>query len=231
MPIAPLASGTCQVWWARPSHASVLDSKLLSAEERRICARWRRAIDRDRFTTGALMTRLMLGHYLGVSPTGLDIDRTCSGCGRAHGRPRILGSSLQVSVSHAKDRVLVACGDFEGVGVDVEPVVETAEAQALLPSIINDEELSAAGWAIPYWVRKEAVLKATGKGLSVPMRNLTVSPPYEPPSLLHFEGHDCVVERVSMTQLQYDVDYYAVLAVIGTPLTQVIEQDISEAMC
>lgn len=230
MPVTALTPGTCQVWWARPGHASVLNSSLLSTEERRIRSQRRCAVDRDRFTTGALLTRLMLGHYLGVPPASLDIDRTCPGCGRPHGRPRIPGSSLQVSVSHARDRVLVACGDFEGVGVDIELDVEPADAQVLLPSVVNDEELPAAGRLIPYWVRKEAVLKATGKGLSVPMGNLTVSPPHEPPSLLRFEGYGWAVGRVFMTQLRHDVDYQAILAVIGAAPAQVVEHDIDDAL-
>jgi 4'-phosphopantetheinyl transferase len=79
--------------------------------------------DRARMLLGAALLRASAGVLLGVPPTELTIDRTCSSCGGWHGRPRLPGTDLDVSVSHSGRVVVVATLTGGGrVGVDVESI-------------------------------------------------------------------------------------------------------------
>jgi phosphopantetheinyl transferase len=87
------------------------------------------------------LVRLLLASRLDVSPADLVIDRTC-------GKPRLAWpqATLDFSVSHAGDQVLVAISDGAAVGVDVESLGRV------------DADFTRT------WVRNEAVFKAGGSG-------------------------------------------------------------------
>jgi uncharacterized glyoxalase superfamily protein PhnB len=71
---------------------------------------------------------------------------------------------------------------------------------------------------VRYWVRKEAVLKATGHGLSVPPRRLTVSPPDAPAALLSWTGRPTPHLPVHLVDLPAPEGYAAGLASLGRPV-------------
>jgi 4'-phosphopantetheinyl transferase len=70
------------------------------------------------------------------------------------------------------------------------------------------------GGFLRYWVRKESVLKATGEGLRVPMTDLTVSAPDEPPTLVRWTGRPELPSRVDMADLECEAAYAASLAMV-----------------
>ena len=94
------------------------------------------------------------------------------------------GSRIVFNVSHAGDWVLIALGDAGDLGVDVEMVTDTTDHDMLAEQILSPCELS---WyrKLPVcerrlgfyraWVRKEAVLKAVGLGLSLEPQSFEVS--------------------------------------------------------
>ena len=109
------------------------------------------------------------------------VGHRCTHCGSAeHGRPRVsLPDGHQpphVSVSRTRGLTVVAVSDVGAVGVDVEPVGAASfdgfDAVALHP----DERATDAVERTRLWVRKEAVLKATGDGLRADPRELRVDP-------------------------------------------------------
>ena len=95
-------------------------------------------------------------------------------CGGAHGRPVLVPSPapLKFSLSHGGDLVLIAVAPV-CVGVDVEPVLNAAEAAELTCRLHPEErtEIEAApdsSQAFAFtrvWARKEAYLKGLGVGL------------------------------------------------------------------
>jgi len=172
------------VWWARLADARPAHVELLDPIERHRRTEYRDASERDRFTLGAALSRIVLGAHLGVDPSRVPLDRSCDSCPRPHGRPRLpWANGPTFSVSHSEDAVAVAFVPAPGigVGVDVEPARATQTVMALdvfspaerLASVSLEPDAVAA-MALRAWVRKEAVLKATGDGLRVPMRELTV---------------------------------------------------------
>lgn len=227
-----LGAEDCQVWWGARGHCTPRLQLLLDQVEIRRRERYLHAADRDRFTVGVAMSRLILAGHLKTSPAEVVIDRTCARCGEPHGRPRLAGAGgLDFSVSHSADLIVVAVvrdrprdgAAGRAVGVDVEQVVPLRE-----PSL-PDAVLSAAERAVfdrcgadsqaaaffRYWVRKEAVLKATGDGLTVPLTDLTVSEPDRPAQLRAWARRPLLPATVTMHDLDAAPGYAASLALIG----------------
>src|SRR3954464_11374899 len=86
MRVPPLAPWEIQVWWAVPRAVGVEGVALLDAAERQRRSGYRRDADRDRFTTGVLLTRLVLAEHRGQPAESIRLDRRCTRCGGPHGR-------------------------------------------------------------------------------------------------------------------------------------------------
>lgn len=168
---------------ARPD--GPVDADALSPAERERATRFGRPQDAVRFVTARTLARRMLGARLGVAASQVDLVVPHPGW-----KPRVPGSTLDVSIAHAADLVLVAVADGAEIGVDVEggPGVVRHVDEALWRSVTSPAERTAAGggsWPsdptpeavdafLRVWVRKEAVLKAVRVGLAVPMDVLTI---------------------------------------------------------
>ena len=181
----------------RDAHRGLLDDREI--ERRR---RYRLAADRDRFTLAAVLLRTVAGRAIGVDPAAVVIDRICESCGEPHGRPRLPGSGLEVSISHSGHLVAVAVTAAGPVGVDIERVgvahpdlASTVCAGSELRHVHTAEDFYA------YWTRKEAVLKATGDGLRRPMTTVVVTPPTVPPTLISLDGRPGVAGRLADLRL------------------------------
>ena len=181
---------TCEVYVAlldrlSPSHVSVLD-----ADERERRARFARDIDRDLFTLAAALVRTVAAARVGTSPEQLIVDRTCDRCGRPHGRPRLPGTGLHVSISHSGQVVVVAITSVGPVGVDVERVTAIDHA-ALVDDLCTPRERDRVQHRADFfriWTRKESVLKATGEGLAVAPTEVEVSSACQAPRVLSYRG-------------------------------------------
>lgn len=211
-----------EAWWARPgaerpSHRDLLDP---AEQERR--STYRRAEDQARFTVATALVKLAAGRRLGLPAAQVVIDRQCN-CGRPHGRPRLPGHDLAVSISHSADRVLVALTGGAPVGADVEQL-RPIEIAGLASHVLGDGE-TAPGLPefFRYWTRKEAVVKATGDGLRMPLAQVVVSAPAHPPRLLRYG------ERAELVAAMADLDpgdgYAAAVAVLATGPVQVRQHD------
>jgi 4'-phosphopantetheinyl transferase len=219
-----LDPGACHVWWARTAAARPALAALLDRDERGRLASLHRRADRDRFLVAAALLRLALARYLGRPPAAVPLSRTCPRCGAPHGKPSLAdGALIEVSVSHAGERVAVAVAGAP-VGVDLEPVAPGLEVDALAELSLAPAEASAlrgleggerARAFLVYWTRKEAALKAAGAGLAVPLPSVRVSAPGQAPELLSWPPE--LPDRATLTlrDLPLDRRYVASLAVLG----------------
>jgi 4'-phosphopantetheinyl transferase len=230
--IPELRSDECHVWWAALTQCAGWHTRLLDATESMRHHSYRTAADRDRFTVGVALARLVLGAHLGVPPDSVPIDRTCARCGGPHGRPRLAtGAAIDFSVSHSGDviglaitRSLAAGGASRLVGLDVELINAATAKEAPVDMVLSaTEHLSYRKLDVAtrptaffrYWVRKEALLKATGEGLRVPMTHLTMSAPDQPPRLAEWQGRPGYPALVSMHDLPARPGYAAAVALVG----------------
>lgn len=169
----------CAVWWARPLPSEPRYLALLDKPEHERHQGYRREIDRRRFLTGRVLSKTVLGARLGMAPEAVRFDATCDDCGKPHGKPKLAG--VEFSISHSGERIGLAVTTV-AVGLDVETETRRAEDN-LIAYALNEAELQAlnglagderASTFFQYWTRKEALMKATGRGLKIPLQSLTL---------------------------------------------------------
>lgn len=182
---------SCVVWLAStrrltPAHVAVLDEFETSRATRFV-----RAADRVRSLLASALVRLVAGELLGQDPSQVRVGRECSTCGEPHGKATV-GDTVELSVSHSGEAVVVAATRIAPVGVDIEHVAGSAaraRPAARVACRADEFALVAADRdALRYWVRKESILKATGEGMAVPLRDVHVSAPDDAPELLGWRG-------------------------------------------
>ncbi|MCE0762843.1 4'-phosphopantetheinyl transferase superfamily protein [Pseudonocardia kujensis] len=170
------------VWWARPVDPSSAPRlvALLDAHERTRLGAFRRPADQARYLAAHALTRLLLGARLDTDPAAIALDRTCE-CGKPHGKPRLAtGTAPAFSLTHSGRFVGVALSDDGPVGLDVEELRALSDLDRLAEHTLSPAERTRppadTRAFLTIWTRKEALLKATGKGLASPMDAITLSP-------------------------------------------------------
>jgi 4'-phosphopantetheinyl transferase len=158
----------------------------LPSAERERAARFLRERDARRWVASRWALRQVLGEYLGIPPTAveLEVEET--------GKPRLRGAAgLEFSLSHSEDLALVAVAG-RPVGVDIEAIRPGRDLQAIAERVLpgaDVQDLRAAAEpeqaAVFYraWTRYEARLKCCGAGIGGPgpttpiaVKNLDVAP-------------------------------------------------------
>lgn len=131
---------------------------------------------RTRFAVAHAALRVVAARRLGVPPASL---RWSIG---PHGKPHLPGTGLELSLTHAGDWGMVAAGPHP-LGVDLEAIAPERASPAMIRMVTSPTEratfatLPAPAHAVAFfrlWVRKEAVIKALGVGLSRPLDTVTV---------------------------------------------------------
>lgn len=116
----------------------------------------------------------MLGQYFGTRPNAVPI------CIAEHGKP-FVQHPLQFSVTHSGDVIAYAFCLGTKVGIDVERIDPAIDMSHLAERIFSDPELhlfrkldhrEKVGVLFATWTRKEALLKALGKGLTKSMSEI-----------------------------------------------------------
>jgi 4'-phosphopantetheinyl transferase len=211
------ADDSCLVWWAavtdyRPGH-----DRLLSDVEVARSGRMHRAEDRIRQRLGAVLLRLAAGAALGQSPQRVHVDRRCPRCSAPHGRPLLPGTGLHASITHSGELVGLALTGVAPVGLDVERITDV-DLDGLAGVVLHPDERAPDRDAFfTYWTRKEAVVKATGDGLAVPLTEVRVTTPGQRPALLTYPGRDGLPAH--LIDLRPADGYRAALAVLtSTPV-------------
>jgi 4'-phosphopantetheinyl transferase len=180
----PLAPGEAHVLSVTLGAAAGVVERLrrhLADDEVARAARFRFEPDRERFTIARGVLREVLAAHLDVPPAGLAF-RT-----GAHGKPALAGPAagdwLRFNVSHSGDIVLVALARARAVGVDVERVrADIADVELARRFFSAREQAALAGLPedgrralfFRIWTCKEAFVKATGDGVSRPLRDFDV---------------------------------------------------------
>ncbi len=171
---------------------------LLSEDERRRVFRFHFDRDRRRFTVARGALRCILSNYLGAQPERLRFGYS------EHGKPfldtPLPGLDIRFNVSHSDELALVAVTVAAEVGVDVEKIRPDFAGLEIAERFFSPAEVKAlrslpihlrSGAFFNCWTRKEAFVKATGRGLSFPLKAFDVTlAPGESPRLLRVENDD-----------------------------------------
>lgn len=160
--LAVVATATDWIAWRDEAQA------LLAGEERMRVERLRHGRDRDNRTIAYALHRLLLAELLGCEPSEVPLGRDERGC------PDLVGLEIATSLSHGDDEIALATSRAGPVGIDIEPEARMHAMPDIRESMINEADVEASGTSDPrallgLWTRKEAVLKASGFGLEIPM--------------------------------------------------------------
>lgn len=204
-----IGEGEVHVWLISASEEATRLSRLatpLSAGEQKRVAAFKREEARRSFIVGHGALRLLVGAYLGREPSAVEFTtgvrgkpalarrsypRSSAGApgSTVHPPESLTGggsrasgpaATLQFSLSHSGDLVLIAFSATWEIGVDIERL-RSPELSPLLPLALAPAE-SAELSRLPrserhrrffeLWTRKEALAKAIGLGIALPLREI-----------------------------------------------------------
>lgn len=184
-----LEAGEVHLWLAlRGDGPSTLpQSSWLSTDEIATARRLRRPADRELYLLAHVMLRDLLAHYLSSRPIEIALDTA------AYGKPFLMhtqATDLRFNLSHSRDAVL--CGFTRGceIGVDIEAMAQIDGLLNIATRFFAPGEIAAltarrgderTRLFYRLWTRKEAYLKARGKGLGHPLNSFSVMPNLQAP--------------------------------------------------
>jgi len=147
-----------------PDRSSSESEEALDASERTRAAALRDPADRLRYVASHVALRRLLGEATGVRPGAVVILRSsCVSCGEPHGKP-YLDDGPAFSFTRSGRWAAVALSTAATVGVDIERAQDHARLAPLADTLLAPGEEPHD--LLRTWVRKEALLKATGEGLT-----------------------------------------------------------------
>jgi 4'-phosphopantetheinyl transferase len=171
-PLPAVLDAEVRLWQANldvPDWRALLP--LLSAEEQGRTQRFAFERDARRYVASHAALRSVLGPLLDLRPEDLAFQA------EAGGKPVLAdgGGELQFSLSHAEELALIGVA-ARPLGVDLEWLAVPVNVEALAGSVFSPRERAVFAQVAPRmrrevflrgWTRKEAILKATGRGLAI----------------------------------------------------------------
>jgi 4'-phosphopantetheinyl transferase len=187
-PIAPLHDDEVQVWRLRVDLDGRIDAAAMAIEEavtvdeRERAARFRQEADRQRFLHGRLLLRTFLGHHLGIAPR--DVTFVNGEFGKPEVQRPADADILRFNLAHSGEWLLFALARARELGVDVEQHRTMSDAIQIARRFFAPPEIAALEALDPalhhdtffrVWTRKEAIVKATGQGISAGLDRFAVT--------------------------------------------------------
>ncbi len=125
----------------------------------------------------------------------------------AHNKPYLNGENTKFNISHSGEMVVCAITNSCEIGIDIE-VLNDIDFYIFRPQMLRNEwkriffaeDLKTAFF--DYWTQKEAVMKAHGMGLSIPLKSFEVTD-------LHSVIH---TKEFFLKEIKLDYDYKCYLA-------------------
>ncbi len=123
--------------------------------------------------------RHILSRYISKDPDDILFTKT------QWGKPELQDNKgIFFNLSHTGGFTVLAVTGFPGIGIDIEKILPIDEKSSLAKTCFSPkefqqmEQISLEKWEpvfYDYWTRKESVVKAQGKGLSVSLQSFSVS--------------------------------------------------------
>lgn|SRR3990167_10062168 len=177
-----LKSNDVDIWAATLNIEPSQEQKYLSflnQDEILRANRFHFSIHRQRFIAARGILRKLLGKYLNLEPQKIEFTYG------PHNKPFLHFPSsmlLQFNLAHSDEMAIFAFTKHHAIGIDIEKIEDKnhdalarrffsdAENQYLI-QLPHDERIR---YFYYLWSRKEALIKAVGKGLSIPLSSFSV---------------------------------------------------------
>jgi|SRR5215213_5365147 len=213
-----LTTGEVHVWRLaldQPDSVVAGFHATLEADELERAGRFHFEKHRRHFVVGRGGLRRVLARYLDVKPGEFRFSYG------AYGKPALVSEGLRFNMSHSHGVALVAVALDRELGVDVEHVRADFATEDIARRFFSRAEVAAFNALVKEeqvaaffrcWTRKEAYIKAIGRGLSEPLDAFDVTlAPGEAAALLRAERGDA--SRWEMFDIDAGDDYACALAV------------------
>ena len=183
------AESTLNIYWVQiPENINLSewidDLDILDKEERTIYERYLVDQKKIEFYTGRLLLKKILGQMLSIQPEKIAFKK--NPFGKLYLHPKCVNETgtepIFFNLSHSKRIVACVISPFDEAGIDVEgidknplelmPVFFVSQEQILIEAEITFAKKIEAFYKV--WTRKEAVMKAVGKGFSLPPLSFAV---------------------------------------------------------
>ncbi len=155
-------------------------SDILSSDELERAARFRFDRHRRQYIAGRRALRRILSKYTGQLPEKVEFEYG------EYGKPYLKNNDLNIefNLSNSHDTALVAMSADAHIGADIEFIERKMwDIDSLAKTVFTNSEIDELNLYLPDerlipflsgWTRKEAYLKAIGKGLALPLKDFSV---------------------------------------------------------
>lgn len=199
--------------------------QILSADERERADRFHFPRDGDRFIAARGALRSIIAKYTGEEPNEVRFRYG------SHGKPYLSADPppLMFNLAHSGELALVAVAGTGELGIDVERIRPKVSEEGIAERFFSAREVNAIRSSPPAsqadaffrcWTRKEALIKAIGKGLSFGLGQFTVSVATDTPAALLDTAFDPnEARRWTLHHIDPAPGYIGALAVPWVPET------------
>jgi 4'-phosphopantetheinyl transferase len=178
-----LNTDTLEIWHGNIATEDALYQsywRILDASEQARAEKFKNDLLRNRYVMVHGRLRNLLAQTLNESPEKISIKAA------EHGKPYLVDTpELAFNLSHSADAMVIAVGWNCRLGVDIETFKPRSNLVALANKCFADEEI--AYWnSLPeaektvgfyrFWTRKEALVKATGRGIALGLNLCVINP-------------------------------------------------------
>lgn len=191
---------------------------LLSEDEKQKAGSFVFFSDKQRYIISRGFLRYLLGHYLKISPGSVKFAYN------DFGKPELIGASnLHFNLSHSGNFLLIGINKKTPIGVDLEHERENINIKEIAYKYFTEAEYKKLNTmpeieqkSVFYttWTRKEAIIKALGKGLSHSLNQVVID-----------ASNKCLIEDKVFTVLSFPTatSYYAAMTCLGDVNREQIE--------
>lgn len=217
-----LDGGEIHLWHASiKGHQRVLEryQMLLSPSERTRVEKLRFDQSRQIYITCRGIVREILSSYVGKPPQDLEIRK------KNMGKPYLPHSRIQFNLSHSEEHMLCAVTYGNPIGVDYQAVYEISNMDTLVRDFFSSQEKrlydqfkkdNPSDFFFKTWVRKEALMKATGLGFHLPSKHFSIDNTNgDEPHLRFHRSNPISIKEWSIRDVPVQPGHKAALAVQG----------------
>lgn len=213
-----LKPDTVHIWTITlncPPEKQIYYKNLLSSDEIYRANRFTTTMLKNRFTVGRGKLRKILASYtVGIAPENLLFNTN------QFGKPYLCDfDSICFNFTHSEDIAMLAVANNREVGIDLEKHTNI-DINAVANRIFSEHEMAKLQilpdetriqFFLKIWVRKEAYVKALGKGLSYPIKDFSVSTDFFDEDALISDQHLSTSKGWKITDISCPANYYAAL--------------------
>lgn len=163
------------IWKINVQNYNSIPENILSKDELLKASRFHQSKDRDSFISRRTALRILLSRYTDISASEIEF------IAGKNKKPELKSESRRIirfNVSHSSDLILIAISNNE-IGIDLERIETGFNYTDILKHSFSEQEISRIENAddsrelfFRLWTRKEALTKASSKGLDDELRDI-----------------------------------------------------------